>query len=78
MKQHSRDRASLVFKDKPNGLVVDFIGISGFLAEATKKYTAGGGEGKHTLDLEAAVKICLEQFQKGEELKEKILLIDLF
>src|SRR5690606_38321571 len=57
-------RVNRVFKDKPNGLVVDFIGISGFLAEATKKYTAGGGEGKPTLDLEAAVKICLEQLAK--------------
>lgn len=56
-------RVNRVFKDKPNGLVVDFIGISGFLAEATKKYTAGGGEGKPTLDLEAAVKVCLEQFE---------------
>lgn len=57
-------RVNRVFGDKPSGLVVDFIGISGFLAEATKKYTAGGGEGKPTLDLEAAVKICLEQFKK--------------
>jgi len=61
-------RVNRVFKDKPNGLVVDFIGISGFLAEATKKYTAGGGEGKPTLDLEAAVKICLEQFEKVKDL----------
>ncbi|UJH91413.1 DUF3387 domain-containing protein [Antarcticibacterium sp. 1MA-6-2] len=61
-------RVNRVFKDKPNGLVVDFIGISGFLAEATKKYTAGGGEGKPTLDLEAAVKICLKQFEKVKDL----------
>ena len=61
-------RVNRVFKDKPNGLVVDFIGISGFLAEATKKYTAGGGEGKPTLDLEAAVKVCLEQFGKVKDL----------
>ena len=55
-------RVNRVFEDKPNGLVVDFIGISGFLAEATKKYTGGGGEGKPTLDIEAAVQLCLEQF----------------
>src|SRR5690606_2659533 len=61
-------RVNRVFKDKPNGLVVDFIGISGFLAQATKKYTAGGGEGKPTLDLEAAVKICLRQFEKVKDL----------
>jgi len=55
-------RVNRVFEDKPNGLVVDFIGISGFLAAATKKYTGGGGEGKPTLDLEVAVNLCLEQF----------------
>ncbi|MBA4302396.1 MAG: type I restriction endonuclease subunit R [Cyclobacterium sp.] len=57
-------RVNRVFKDKPNGVVVDYIGISGFLAEATKKYTAGGGEGKPTLDMAAAVSLCLEQYEK--------------
>jgi len=55
-------RVNRVFEDKPNGLVVDFIGIAGFLAAATKKYTGGGGEGKPTIDLDAAVELCLEQF----------------
>lgn len=66
MKEHSLmqaiARVNRVFKDKPNGLVVDFIGISGFLAEATKKYTAGGGEGRPTIDIEMAVQICIEQY----------------
>jgi type I restriction enzyme R subunit len=61
-------RVNRVFEDKPNGLVVDFIGISGFLAAATKKYTGGGGEGKPTLDLEVAVNLCLEQFTVVKEL----------
>jgi type I restriction enzyme R subunit len=56
-------RVNRVFEDKPNGLVVDFIGISGFLAEATKKYTGSGGEGKPTIDIDAAVELCLEQFE---------------
>jgi len=55
-------RVNRVFEDKPNGLVVDFIGISGFLAAATKKYSGGGGKGKPTIDLDAAVELCLEQF----------------
>jgi len=54
-------RVNRVFEDKPSGLVVDFIGISGFLATATKKYSAGGGEGKPTLDIDAAVELCFEQ-----------------
>lgn len=61
-------RVNRVFEDKPNGLVVDFIGISGYLAAATKKYTNGGGEGKPTLDLDAAVTVCLEQFSKMKNL----------
>ena len=54
-------RVNRVFEGKPSGLVVDFIGISGFLAEATKKYTTGGGEGKPTFDQDEAVELCLEQ-----------------
>lgn len=61
-------RVNRVFEGKPNGLVVDFIGISGFLAEATKKYTGSGGAGKPTLDLEAAVELCLEQLAVVKEL----------
>lgn len=55
-------RVNRVFEDKPNGVVVDFIGISGLLAQATKKYTGGGGEGKPTIDMDEAVALCLEQY----------------
>lgn len=61
-------RVNRVFQDKPNGVVVDFLGISGFLAAATKKYTGGGGKGKPTIDMEAAVELCLEQLAKVKEL----------
>ncbi len=54
-------RVNRVFEDKPNGLVVDFIGISGFLATATKKYTSSGGEGEPTVNLETAVGLCQRQ-----------------
>ena len=61
-------RVNRVFEGKPNGLVVDFIGISNFLAEATKKYTGSGGKGKPTFDIEAAVQLCLEQLEKVKAL----------
>jgi len=61
-------RVNRIFENKPNGLVVDFIGISSFLAEATKKYTGEGGKGKPTIDIEAAVQLCLEQFADVKEL----------
>jgi len=57
-------RVNRVFEDKPSGLVVDFIGISGFLADATKKYTGSGGAGQPTLDMDAAVNLCLLQHQE--------------
>jgi type I restriction enzyme R subunit len=55
-------RINRVFEDKPNGLVVDYIGISGFLAEATKKYTGDGGAGRPTIDIDIAVQMCLDQY----------------
>lgn len=55
-------RVNRVFEDKPNGLVVDFIGISGSLAKATKKYTNNGGGGKPAIDMEVVVDLCLAQF----------------
>ena len=61
-------RVNRVFEGKPNGLVVDFIGISGFLAEATKKYTGGGGKGKPAIDMDEAVQLCLEQLSIVKEL----------
>jgi len=61
-------RVNRVFEDKPSGLVVDFIGISGYLAEATKKYTSGGGKGKPAVDIEMAVNLCFEQLEMVKEL----------
>jgi type I restriction enzyme R subunit len=55
-------RINRVFEDKPSGLVVDYIGISGFLAEATKKYTSDGGGGKPAIDIQQAVELCLAQY----------------
>ena len=38
-------RVNRVFKDKPHGMIVDFIGIADELREATSRYTRGGGTG---------------------------------
>ena len=38
-------RVNRVFRDKPHGLVVDYIGIGDDLRKATDKYTSGGGRG---------------------------------
>jgi type I restriction enzyme R subunit len=39
-------RVNRVFRDKPHGLVVDYIGIGDALREATSQYTRSGGEGE--------------------------------
>jgi type I restriction enzyme R subunit len=44
------NRVATVFKDKPSGLIVDYIGIGDKLRDATHKYTAGGGKGRVTID----------------------------
>ena len=38
-------RVNRVFRDKPHGLIVDYIGIGDQLREATNTYTDGGGSG---------------------------------
>lgn len=45
-------RVNRIFRDKPGGLVVDYISIGDQLKKATRKYTAGGGRGTLTEDLE--------------------------
>jgi type I restriction enzyme R subunit len=45
-------RVNRIFKDKPAGLIVDYIGIGEYLQEATAKYTASGGRGGLTEELE--------------------------
>ncbi|TXK52140.1 type I restriction endonuclease subunit R [Pontibacter qinzhouensis] len=54
------NRVATVFRDKPNGLIVDYIGIGDKLREATKKYTSAGGEGKVAFDMEEAFELARE------------------
>lgn len=63
-------RVNRVFEGKTNGLVVDFIGISGLLAAATKKYTGGGGKGKPTIDIDEVVDLCLAQLEATKSLMQ--------
>jgi type I restriction enzyme R subunit len=49
-------RVNRIFRDKPGGLVVDFIGIGEELKEASKKYTQGGGRGDPAPDISEEAK----------------------
>ncbi len=52
-------RVNRVFKDKPNGLVVDYLGITSELKEALQIYTQSRGEGTFALDAYEALNIFL-------------------
>lgn len=54
------NRVSTVFKDKPSGLIVDYIGIGDRLRDATKKYTTSGGKGEVTIDIEEGFELAKE------------------
>ncbi len=56
-------RVNRVFKDKPGGLVVDYLGIADDLKKALSEYTESGGEGKPTLNQEEAVALMLEKYE---------------
>lgn len=57
-------RVNRVFKDKPGGLVVDYIGIANELKAALKTYTNSNGRGKPTIDNREAFAVLLENLDK--------------
>ena len=54
-------RVNRVFKDKPGGLVVDYIGIANELKAALKDYTLARGEGRPTIDATEALQVLIEK-----------------
>jgi type I restriction enzyme R subunit len=62
-------RVNRVFRDKPHGLVVDYIGIAEELREATGTYTAGGGRGEPAADVaDEAKPLFLDGLEKVRSL----------
>ncbi|HEX5391674.1 MAG TPA: type I restriction endonuclease subunit R [Rhodocyclaceae bacterium] len=56
-------RVNRVHKDKPGGLVVDYLGIAADLKEALSFYSDAGGKGDPTLAQEQAVSLMLEKIE---------------
>lgn len=56
-------RVNRVYKDKPGGLIVDYIGIASDLKKALSVYTESGGKGDPTLDISQAVAVMLEKIE---------------
>ena len=55
-------RVNRVFKDKPGGLVVDYLGLANDLRQALLTYTESGGTGHTAIDKEEAVAVMLERY----------------
>ena len=56
-------RVNRVFRDKPGGLVVDYLGLAQELKRALATYTESGGGGRTTLDQGDAVAVMLEKHE---------------
>lgn len=56
-------RVNRVFKDKPGGLIVDYIGLADQLKKALADYTNSGGKGTPAPDIEQILKVLLEKYE---------------
>lgn len=61
-------RINRVYKDKPGGLVVDYLGVASALRDALQTYTRSGGKGNPTLDQAQAVAVMKEKFEILQDL----------
>ena len=56
-------RVNRVFRDKPGGLVVDYLGLSHELKQALATYTESGGTGQTAVDKAQAITLMLEKHE---------------
>jgi type I restriction enzyme, R subunit len=56
-------RVNRVYKDKPGGLIVDYLGLANELRQALAVYTENGGQGQTAIDQEEAVTALVEKVE---------------
>jgi type I restriction enzyme R subunit len=56
-------RVNRVFRDKPGGLIVDYLGLADQLRDALATYTDSGGTGSPSIDMAQAIAVLLEKYQ---------------
>lgn len=61
-------RVNRVFRDKPGGLIVDYLGLADQLKQALATYTESGGQGYPTYDEKQAIAILLEKHQIASDM----------
>jgi type I restriction enzyme R subunit len=55
-------RVNRVFRDKPGGLIVDYLGLADQLKYALATYTQSGGKGSPSIDTEKAIAVMQEKY----------------
>ncbi len=71
-------RVNRVYKDKPGGLVVDYLGIASDLKKALSFYSDAGGKGDPTVAQAQAVNIMLEKLEVVSQMFEGFAYEDYF
>ncbi len=71
-------RVNRVYKDKPGGLVVDYLGIASDLKKALSFYSDAGGKGDPTIAQEQAVELMLEKLEVVSQMYEGFPYEDFF
>jgi type I restriction enzyme R subunit len=56
-------RVNRVFRDKPGGLVVDYLGLADQLKQALANYTQSGGKGDPSIDTAKAIAVMQEKHE---------------
>lgn len=56
-------RVNRVFRDKPGGLVVDYLGLADQLKQALATYTESGGQGSPSIDTVEAIALTQEKYE---------------
>ncbi|MCK5353588.1 MAG: type I restriction endonuclease subunit R [Methyloprofundus sp.] len=64
-------RVNRVYKDKPGGLIVDYIGIGQDLRSAMKDYTESGGQGNVAPDIEEIISAMNAKFEVVKQMFHK-------
>ena len=71
-------RVNRVYKDKPGGLVVDYIGIGQDLKNAMAVYVEAGGKGRAVLDMADVVSAMLSKFETVEQMFHAFSYVEYF
>ena len=61
-------RVNRVFRDKPGGLVVDYLGLADQLKQALRTYTESGGSGQPTYDTDQAIALMREKHSVARDM----------